>query len=160
MLRRDEASAESDVGQPFARPSFSSFGTREKKISLVLQQPLEARLSCSEQSLGLIEESQRRLSELIKRNEEKRGVISELAGQVEELKKENQALHERNKKLIEGNCNKYYHCYYNNNNNTQRSANCARASGLSMKNSNNASFAKLKATLMDAFGVRKHKNVK
>ncbi|RWV93055.1 hypothetical protein GW17_00044517 [Ensete ventricosum] len=53
---------------------------------------LEPRISCSEQTLAIIEENCRQLNELTRRNEEKRGAIKHLWSQVEKLRKENSGL--------------------------------------------------------------------
>lgn len=53
---------------------------------------LEGRISCSEQTLALMEENCRQLNELTRRNEEKRGAIKDLWSQVEKLRKENSGL--------------------------------------------------------------------
>ncbi|CAL9093327.1 unnamed protein product, partial [Musa acuminata var. zebrina] len=50
------------------------------------------RISCSEQTLALMEENCRQLNELTRRNEEKRGAIKDLWSQVEKLRKENSGL--------------------------------------------------------------------
>ncbi|XP_074580849.1 uncharacterized protein LOC141837322 [Curcuma longa] len=62
---------------------------------------IESRISCSEKTLGVMEESHKQLHELIRRNEEKRLAIHGLWTQIEGLKKENRALLERNSKLME-----------------------------------------------------------
>lgn len=106
---------------------------------LAFESAIESRISCSEETLGVMEESHKQLNELIRRNEEKRLAIHGLWSQIEGLKKENRALLERNSKLMELQI---------------RTVNRTQSSASASASASGASFSKLKHFFSSKFSCR------